>query len=218
MRVLSLSGVSMKVFAFGGFAALAGVLLFVFVEQKPADVYDMPVKDAYLKLSRVDFGELTRGQKAAGIEYSVSGNGKNTVYWTTQGSHVRQKCDLMLAPLPDDAGKTHVTVHCAGGSASAGAAAGMLHNSMRNTVIERVDATLTGRPFDKSRAGETASRWPGDGVDGSYGTAVNTALKMDAEVRKMQRDSQEYAAERAEQAKWDAFNEGGEDYASDSGF
>jgi hypothetical protein len=62
----------------------------------------------------------------------------------------------------------------------------MVHNMARNQNIERIDAALTGREYDKDRAGSTSSRWPGDGVDGSYATAVKKAHEMDAEVRKMQ--------------------------------
>ena len=70
-------------------------------------------------------------------------------------------------------------------SGMAGAAAGMVHNMMRNAYIERVDATLTGRPFDKQLAvGSTASGWPDDGIDGSLATAQVKALKMDAEMRR----------------------------------
>ena len=69
----------------------------------------------------------------------------------------------------------------------------MVHNMLRNEYIERVDATLTGRPYDKQLAmGATAARWPGDGVDGSMTTAVATAIKMDADMHKLREEEENY--------------------------
>jgi len=59
----------------------------------------------------------------------------------------------------EDADKTRVAVNCDGGSAGSGAAAGMEHAMIRNRVIEMVDATLKGRPFNPALAsGATAAR------------------------------------------------------------
>ncbi len=202
----------MKLLVGGGFVAVAAVLLYVFVEQKPADVFDMPVKDAYAKLTQVDFGPLSEGQKVLNTVNRISGNGQNRVTWTQQGDMARFECAIDLAPLPDDAAKTHVKVTCEGGGAGDGAAAGMVHNMHRNGVIERIDATLTGRPFDRAKIGSTASRWPGDGVDGSLATAQKEALQMSHDMAKMEREMKAQAAS-------DAFNGGSaDDYAGDSGF
>lgn len=173
------------------FVGLAGGAIYFFASPRPADVYAMPVDLAYAKLVDVDFGPLSEGEVALDTVKTASGNGRDKVTWVHKGDMAYYKCNLALAPLPDDTAQTHVTVTCDGGGAGNGAAAGMAHNLFRSRIIERVDATLTDRPFDKDRAGATASRWPGDGVDGSLGTASTEALKMNAEMRRMQRESSE---------------------------
>ena len=189
-------------------AATAG-LLFVLVERKPADVYDLPVDRTYELLVNVDFGELSEGQRAVELQRTSVGNGFDSVTWRTRASHVSRSCDLKLAPFDGDAARTHITVTCNGGGAGEGAAAGMAHNIYRDSVIERIDATLTGRPFDSARAVSTSSRWPSDGVDGSYGTAVATALEMDREVREMQAEaSRPRSPEEIHAEKMDAFYAG----------
>ncbi len=194
----------MNFFAGAGFVAMAAGLLYVFVDQKPADVYDMPVNQAYGLLTSVDFGE-----SSGSVQRTSTGNGSNKVTWHTRGSHVGRSCELALAPFEGNAAQTHVTVTCQGGGAGEGAASGMAHNMHRDGVIERVDATLTGRAYDSARAGSTASRWPSDGVDGSYGTAVATAIEMDREVREMQAASrQARSPEAIHDAQMDAFYAG----------
>jgi hypothetical protein len=153
--------------------------------RQPADVYAMPMNEVYAKLVKVDFGPPEGAEDVLHTKKTARGNGSNRVTWTQIGDMAAFECKMDLAPLPDDAAKTHVTVTCGGGGAGDGAAAGMVHNMMRNAYIERVDATLTGRPFDKQLAvGSTASGWPDDGVDGSLATAQVKALEMDAEMRR----------------------------------
>lgn len=167
---------------------------FFMVKPTPADVYDMPVNAAYAKLARADFS----GHNGDAIH--SSGNGQNAVTWEQHGSFAAFSCNIHLDPLPDNAAKTKVAVNCDGGSAASGASEGMLHAMIRNEYIERVDATLNGRAFSKELAqGATASRWPGDGVDGSIGTAVGKAVQMQADVaREQNRVSQEVSEARAE--------------------
>jgi hypothetical protein len=175
----------MNMFAGVGLLGVTGVLLYVFVEQKPADVYDMPMKDVYAQLIKTDLGEAT-AEPWMGLTTSRTGNGRDSLTWKRSTSHFGQTCNIKLTPVEGDAERTHVAIKCNTGSAPAGAAIGMVHNMARNQNIERIDAALTGREYDKDRAGSTSSRWPGDGVDGSYATAVKKAHEMDAEMRKMQ--------------------------------
>jgi hypothetical protein len=163
--------------------------LYFFVSPRPADVYPIPMSEAYTKLVHVDFGEMSEGEKVLDTTKTAKGNGKNKVTWIRKGDMSYQECALELAPLSDDAAQTHITVTCQGGGAGDGAAAGMVHNLMRDRVIERVDATLSNRPYDKDRASATASRWPSDGVDGSLATAQAEALRMDSEMHKFQNEA-----------------------------
>ena len=181
----------MNLFAGLGFVAVAGAAVYFFAKPQPADDYVMPVQNAYAKLSSVKITPSSKDGMMFSLKTDVTGNGSDKVVWSAGGSMASFRCELGLAPVEKKPDQTHVTVNCNGGSASDGAAAGMVHNMMRNRVIEMVDATLNDRPFDAYRAkGETASRWPGDGVDGSLGTAVGEALKMDAQVRQMQMQSE----------------------------
>lgn len=200
----------MNLLAGGALVAVGAGLFYFLVEQKPADVYDMPVSDAYSLLTKVDFGKRTEGEQAAQISYSSRGNGRDKVFWGISGSHTRRQCDIQLTPFEGDAARTHVAIACQGGGAGEGAAAGIAHNMVRNRMIERIDATLTGREYDVTRVGASSSRWPGDGVDGSLGTAAGKALEMNAEMNKMQREweAEQRAANSPEarnQAEMDAF-------------
>lgn len=164
----------------------AGAAL-VFVTSEPADVYDMPISAAYARLTNVNFGANAHGEDALHTVKTASGNGHDVVTWAQQGDFATFSCKMHLSPLPDDLQKTKVAVNCQGGSMAAGAAEGMVHAMMRNEYIERLDATLKGRPFDKQLAlGATASRWPGDGVDGSLGTAINSSVQMQGDIARLQ--------------------------------
>jgi hypothetical protein len=176
----------MKVLAVGGFIVAAGAAVYFFGGgNRPVDVYDMPVQAAYEKLMHPQFPAFSEGEVALNTKRKVSGNGSNVVTWSTVGDMARFECEMGLAPWADDPTETKVTVTCDGGAAGAGAAAGMLHNMRRRGTIEMLDATLRDRIYDGKHATGVAARWPGDGVDGSLGTAVGEAMKMDADMRKL---------------------------------
>lgn len=177
----------MNVFAGLGFVVAAGAVVYFFAKPQPADDYAMPVSAAYAKLSSVRGDPSSPDGAAFGLASQVSGNGENVVYWASAGSMSSFRCELGLTPAQKNPDQTHVTVTCRGGSASDGAAAGIAHNMKRNRVIEMVDATLNGRPYDAYKAkGATASRWPGDGVEGGLGNAMVEAARMSAEVGEYQ--------------------------------
>ena len=195
----------MKIIAGTALLALAGGAVYFFASPKPADVYPMPMQEAYARLMAVDFGDMSEGEKALDTTKTARGNGVSKVTWVHHGDMAHYECDMDLHPWSEDAAQTHVTVTCKGGGAGDGAAAGMAHNMFRNGIIERVDATLTGRPYDKQLAmGATAYRWPGDGVDGSLGKATGDALKMDAAMRKARTAPASQPAEKPgwEKAEW----------------
>ncbi len=184
---------------------LLGAYLFAF--PRPADVYALTVAETYDRLAKA---ELMPGGKSfyGTMQFSTLGNRRDTITWQGQSSHAMRSCKLQLAPWEKDADKTRVTVTCKGGGVSDGAAAGMAHNLFRNAVIERIDSTLDGRAYDKSLAmGSTASGWPGDGVDGSLGTATKNAITMARDVAAMQKEADEAERRRKEQAEWDSYYE-----------
>ncbi len=183
----------MNIFAGLGFVAVAGAAVYFFASPRPADEFAMPVSTAYAKLSTAKLVPSSRDGVYYALDTKVFGNGTDKVTWEASGSMAYHKCSMALAPAGGKADQTHVTVTCEGGGAGDGAAAGMVHNMIRARVLEMVDATLTDRAFDSTRVGATASRWPGDGVDGSLMHAQSEALKMSAEMGKMQRESAKHA-------------------------
>ncbi len=182
----------MNIFAIGGLGTLTAGLLYVFVDQTPAQVYDQSVPQVYQALTATDLGASTAPEWSS-LQTKVSGNGTDTIFWTTQTSHSGRQCRINLAPFEGDDSKTHISINCKGGGAGDGAAAGMAHNMARDRMIERIDSLLTDREFDAARAGATAARWPGDGVDGSMGTAMKKSLEMNSEMNKMAAEMQEEA-------------------------
>ncbi len=195
----------MKLLAAGVLAAIAAASFYFFVDRRPADVYAMPVGEAYNRLNQADL--MQDGKSFIGtMQFNATGNGRDSVSWNGTTSHANRTCKIGLAPWAEDAGQTKVTVNCSGGAVSDGAAAGMAHKFFRFAVIEKVDSTLVGRPYDEARShGSTAAGWPGDGVDGSLATAQSNAIGMMQDAAKAQRQVEQEESTRKEQAKWDEF-------------
>lgn len=182
-------------------AAVAGILGYAWFGRGEANVYAMTPAEVYaaLRAAPVEPG----GQGVFGrLDTKVSGNGDNAVYWNASGSHAGIRCEANITPEGSD--KSRLTAFCGGGGAGSGAAAGMLSAMNRKALIEHIDATLDKRPYDAKLAqGSTASGWPSDArqADGSLGTAMGDALKMEQEMMKLGRDldaerassNQEYA-------------------------
>ena len=185
----------MKYLLLGG--AVAAIIAYAWMGKGEANVYSLPVADTYAKLTsaKVEPG----GQGVFGrLDTSVSGNGENVVYWRASGAHAAIRCQADLTP--EGSSKTRITAYCDGGSGPSGAAAGMLMGMKRKSLIEHIDATLDGRAYDPRRAqGETAALWPADvrQPDGSFGTAVNDAIKMDRDMRQGMKEFEKEAKKRS---------------------
>ncbi len=195
----------MKLLAAGVLAAIAAACFYFFVDRRPADVYTMPVAEAYERLSHADL--MRDGQSFVGtMQFTSSGNGRDSVSWNGTTSHANRTCKIGLAPWSEDERQTKVSVNCSGGAVSDGAAAGMAHKFFRFAVIEKVDSTLVGRLYDEARShGSTAAGWPGDGVDGSLATAQSNAIGMMQDAARAQREMEQEDRVRKEEAKWDEF-------------
>lgn len=172
----------MKAVLLVGTAIILGGAYYMHGGLREANVYAMPVADAYQRLGSVviapsgtgPFGRLTT---------VVTRNPPNTVVWTASGSHAYHRCEIKVTPA--DPSSSRIDLDCEGGSPSSGAAVRMERALIRKRVIEQIDATLEGRPFDPDRAqGATAARWPSSGEDASLGSAVSEAAEMDAAARR----------------------------------
>lgn len=164
-------------------AAFAGILGYAWFGRGEANVYAMTPAEVYaaLRAAPVEPG----GQGVFGrLDTSVSGNGDDAVYWNASGSHAGIRCEANITP--EGADNSRLTAFCGGGAAGAGAAAGMLMAMKRKALIEHIDATLDKRAYDfKLAQGSTASGWPADSrqADGSLGTAMGDALKMERDMK-----------------------------------
>ena len=158
--------------------AFLGVIGYAWFSTGDPNLYSMSQAEAYQKLRAAPVEKGNTGM-FGNLDTSVSGNGDSKVYWNAGGNH----CEAEITP---EGSSSRLTAFCGGGSASDGAAAGMVSGMHRRALIEHIDAALKGRAFDKRQAlGETAARWPSDArqPDGSYGTAVGDALKMERDIK-----------------------------------
>ena len=178
----------MKLVLFGGVAAIAGAGFWMHGAPKEADVYAMPISQAYEKLAALKVEPANRGPFGR-LDTTVYGTGGDTVTFDASGAHAQVSCTAKLSQV--DAGTTRVAASCGGSSPSSGAAAGLEATMRRNRFIELVDATLDGRAYDVQLAqGATAARWPEDVIDhGDFGDAVREAHKMSEEMHRMTEES-----------------------------
>ena len=180
-------------------AAFLAVIGYAWFGRGEANVYAMAPAEAYSKLKAAPI--QADGKSAFGrLDYSVSGNGESKIYWNgSGGTFASSQCEAEITPEGTD--KSRIMAFCNGGSMSDGAAAGMVSGMQRKALIEHIDATLTGRPFDvKLAQGSTASGWPSDArqPDGSYGTAVAGAIKMERDIKQDIREMEKDQAQRDE--------------------
>ncbi len=171
-------------------AAFAGILGYAWFGRGEANVYAMTPAEVYAALRAAPL-QKGNGAVFGNLDTSVSGNGENAVYWSASGSHASKRCEATITP--EGADKSRLTAYCGGGSFSDGAAAGMVSAMDRKALIEHIDATLDKRPYDvKLAQGSTASGWPSDArqADGSLGTAMGDALKMEREMKQMIREGE----------------------------
>jgi hypothetical protein len=185
----------MKGLLLGG--AFAAILAYAWFGRGDANVYPIPPAEAYSKLVAAKI--QADGKSAFGrLTYSASGDGGTKVYWNgSGGTFASSHCEAEITP--EGSSKSRIMAYCNGGSLSDGAAAGMVSGMQRKALIEHIDATLTGRPFDDVAArGSTASGWPSDArqPDGSYGTAVAGALQMERDMKQLGRDMEKDDEER----------------------
>lgn len=148
------------------------------------NVYPMTQQQAYDKLVSTPIEPSGKGVFGR-LDTSVSGDGSSKVTWQASGTFASIECEADIAP--EGADKSRINAYCGGSSPSDGAAAGIAMGLNRKALIEHIDSTLRGRPYDPERAyGATAGTWPDDPrqADSSYAGAATEALKMDRDMHK----------------------------------
>ena len=141
-----------------------------------ANVYAMPVDALYQKL---DAMEIERSPQAPMGTLTITKNSvpAKFISWAGSGSHAALKCTATLSPV--DAQHTKVDTACEGGSVSNGAAAGVATHLVQIAMVEQIDSTLRGRPFDKQKVQMA-----------SAGAVMQGLPKMESDALTMQRDVQ----------------------------
>ena len=179
---------------------ISGAGIWFFAMPKPADEYALPMADVYSRLAAVSVAYNSAGNdKAAFGGHSVipNGNGSDRIVWTV-GHTAPLDCTISLSALA--ANKTKVAVSCDEPADKKAMLAAMRGNEVtganmgegswiigiRNDVIEKIDSTLNGLPYDDSKSAQVAWRWPDDvvhhaGLAETMGPAVGNAIKMDME-------------------------------------
>jgi hypothetical protein len=160
------------------------------------NLYPMTPQQAYDKLVSAPIERSGKGPFGT-MDISASGDGSNTVRW---GNGFVTMCEANITPEGTD--KSRIMAYC--GAGGEGAAAGMTQALYRKAIIEHIDSTLRGRPYDRKLAyGTTAGLWPDDPrqANGSIGVAAGEALKMERDMRKdmaeMDKMADQMEAERA---------------------
>ncbi len=146
----------------------------------PANVYAATPDKVFAVLDQMDIPSSPQGPMGT-LEITKTTVEPKSISWTGSGAHAIIKCTATLVPL--DPARTQVDVACGGGGPSEGAAAGAVSDLTRFAMIEQVDSTLRGRPFD----------W--HGVSIKAGANYMTHLpKMESDALKMDRETQEALA------------------------
>ncbi len=187
---------------------VVGVLTYAWYSRAEANVYPMTADQAYAKLTTTQIEPSGQGPFGR-LDTSVSGDGTSVVRWAATGAHASINCEANITP--EGSSQSRITAHCGGSSPSSGAASGMLMAMNRKALIEHIDSTLRGRPYDfKLAQGATASQWPDDPrqPDGSFGTAAAQALEMERDTKKMIKDMEKTTDEWREKAEQERANAG----------
>lgn len=130
------------------FALLCGCGL-----QRDATVYDVDAATASKILNRSDLAVTAFGHSRS----SSFARSSDTIVWRSI-SRDKIDCEIALAPAGESA--VTISVDCGSGPDQTSRLDSITANQTRQDAIEMIDATLTGRAFDREKKGETAYRWP----------------------------------------------------------
>lgn len=111
----------------------------------PANVYAATPETIFAILDQMDIPAGPQGPMGT-LDITKAAVEPKTISWTGSGAHAVIKCTAALVPL--DPARTQIDVVCGGGGPSAGRRAGTVSDLARFAMIEQVDSTLRGRPFN----------------------------------------------------------------------
>src|SRR5688500_15556866 len=105
------------------------------------------------------------------------------VSWSSASSHDGRRCDATIVPVSDTSSR--VDLACGSRAAGGGVSSPMEVNQTRKALIELIDSTLEGRPYDHRLArGSTAAGWPKHALKAaSYIAAARNMLSLPSPPR-----------------------------------
>jgi len=122
------------------------------------NVYALPAAEVYTRLAAAQIDRSARGPFGT-REFTVSRMAPDRVSWSSSSSHDGRRCDATIVPVSDTSSR--VDLACGSRAAGGGVSSPMEVNQTRKALIELIDSTLEGRPYDHRLArGSTAAGWP----------------------------------------------------------
>jgi hypothetical protein len=194
-RVGQLGGGSMR--GSEKFVGLATACALAGCSAASLDTYDMPVAQTYEKLAEMDLEDV-EGPFEERHAIKLTRKENESLRWKSTETGMID-CVANLSAV--DTARTRVAVSCNG----VGQMPGWIAKQARADVIEKIDSTLRGRPYDKKNAPLTASRYPADVVKHAgfaqefgqaYAGSVKQAFETQREIAQMERELREEQATR----------------------
>ncbi|PTS89796.1 hypothetical protein DBR17_02650 [Sphingomonas sp. HMWF008] len=111
----------------------------------PANIYAATPATIFAILDQMDIPTGPQGPLGT-LDITKAAVEPKSISWTGAGAHATITCTATLVPL--DPARTQVAVACHGGEAGADGAAAKASDLARIAMIEQVDSTLRGRPFN----------------------------------------------------------------------
>ena len=122
------------------------------------NVYDLPAAEAYERLAAAQIDRSARGPFGT-REVRISRMAPDRVSWSSSSSHDGRRCDATIVAISETSSR--VDLACGSAAAGGGVSSPMEVNQTRKALIELIDSTLEGRPYDHKLArGATAAGWP----------------------------------------------------------
>ncbi len=111
----------------------------------PANIYAATPATIFAILDQMDIPAGPQGPLGT-LDITKAAVEPKSISWTGSSAHATITCTATLVPL--DPARTQVDVACDGGEAGADGAAAKASDLARIAMIEQVDSTLRGRPFN----------------------------------------------------------------------
>ena len=122
------------------------------------NVYPLAADDVLARIGAIRIESEPRGPFGT-QEISHGRPAIDRISWIGRSSHSGVRCDVTVAPV--DETSSRVDIACNSRGAGGGVSSPMEVSQTRKALIELIDSTLEGRPYDRQLArGATAAGWP----------------------------------------------------------